>query len=131
MNTKLVQLDADATALEAAKQMRDRDVGNVLVIHEGGLRGIVTDRDLVTRCLADGQGPEKTRLGDLCTEDLVTVQPDASIGDAVRTMTERAVRRLPVMDGERPVGIVSLGDLAVLQDRKSALGEISAARPNN
>jgi CBS domain-containing protein len=130
MSTDLIQLDADAPALEAARLMREHDVGNVLVTRKGSLCGIVTDRDIVVRCIADGKDPENTHLSEFCSQDLVTLKPDAKIEEAVRVMTDRAVRRLPVVDGDRPVGIVSLGDLAVKRDRKSALGEISSAKAN-
>lgn len=131
MNTDLVTLDAETPALEGAKQMRDRDVGNVLVTRGGELCGIVTDRDLVVRCVADGKSPETTKLGEFCTGELVTVKNDAAVGEAVKLMADRAIRRVPVVESGKPVGIVSLGDLAVHQDRQSALGEISAAKPNN
>ena len=130
MSKNPLTLDAELSAIDAAKNMRDRDIGNVLVTRNDELCGIVTDRDLVVRCMADGQDPKATRLGQLCSKELVTVSQDSSVGDAIRKMTDKAVRRVPVVDGKKPVGIVSLGDLAQSEDRKSALGEISAAQPN-
>lgn len=129
MKTNLTQLDAGATALDAARCMRDADIGDVLVTENGKLRGIVTDRDLVVRCLAE-QGSTDIKVGELCSTDLVTLTPDDEIDKAVRLMSEKAIRRLPVVDGEKAVGIVSLGDLAVARDRESALGQISAASPD-
>jgi signal-transduction protein with cAMP-binding, CBS, and nucleotidyltransferase domain len=131
MNTELVELDAEISAVDGAKQMRDRGIGNVLVTEKDELRGIVTDRDLVVRCLADGQDPKTTRLGQLCSLDLVTLPEDSTVGDAVKMMSERGVRRVPVVKGKKAVGIVSLGDLALSQDKNSALGQISAAQPNS
>jgi CBS domain-containing protein len=130
MSTELIRLDEDVPAREAAKLMREHDVGNVLVTRKGRLCGIVTDRDIVVRCIADGKDPEKTQLSEFCSEDLLTLKPDSKVGEAIRVMTEHAVRRVPVVDGDHPVGIVTLGDLAVSWDRKSALGEISSAKPN-
>lgn len=132
MNTNLTQLDADTTVVEAARCMRDEDIGDVLVTEQGQLRGIVTDRDLVVRCLAEkGTGDlGDITVGELCSTNLITVSPNDDVDDAVKLMSENAVRRLPVVDGQQPVGIVSLGDLAVAKDRESALGQISATPPN-
>jgi len=130
MTKELISLDAGVPALEAAKSMRDNDVGAVLVTRNGQLSGIVTDRDLVVRCLADGQEAKSVELGQLCTKEPLTLGKDSSIADAVKLMSSKAVRRVPVLDGNKPVGIVSLGDLAIVQDRDSALGKISAAHPN-
>ena len=129
MNTNLQQLDANATALDAARCMRDADIGDVLVTENGKLRGIVTDRDLVVRCLAE-QGKADVKVGQLCTSELVTVSPDDELDKAVQLMSEKAIRRLPVVEGDKAVGIVSLGDLAGARDRESALGRISAASPD-
>jgi CBS domain-containing protein len=131
MTADPIVLDADATVAEAARCMRDRDVGDVLVRSEGRLCGIVTDRDLVVRCLADeGADPRRQPLAELCTQDLLTLPPDADVEEAVQLMQENAIRRIPIVDGEQPVGIVSLGDVAIARDRRSCLGEISAAPPN-
>lgn len=130
MTRKLVMLEADRSAVDAARSMRDHDVGDVLVTEGGELRGIVTDRDLVVRCLAQNEDGDTCDIGRLCTGELVTVNEDATVGEAVKLMIDRAVRRLPVLAGRKAVGIVTLGDLAVEQDRESALGRISAAPPN-
>jgi CBS domain-containing protein len=132
MTGEPIALDAGATVAEAAVQMKDFDVGDVLVTRNGKLCGIVTDRDLVVRCLAERDGDLRGHaIGEFCTEELVTLDPDADVSEAVRLMQERAVRRLPVVQDGQPVGILSLGDLAIERDRRSALGEISAAPPNN
>ena len=132
MTQELVVLDADSTAGEAARQMAEHQVGDVLVQDEGMLVGIVTDRDLALRALADERegDPRGRRLRDCYSRDLVTVSADASIEDVSRLMSERAVRRIPIMDGDEVVGIVSLGDLAVEREPESALGQISAAPPD-
>lgn len=129
MHTDLTQLDSNATVVEAARCMRDEDIGDVLVTDDGRLRGIVTDRDLVVRCMAE-QASADAKIGELCTGDLVTISPDDEIDEAVRLMSDHAIRRLPVVEGDRAVGILSLGDLAIERDRKSVLGRISAASPN-
>ncbi|MFJ9671530.1 CBS domain-containing protein [Streptomyces sp. NPDC101221] len=114
-----------------ARLMRDRDLGAVLVTEGDRLRGLVTDRDLVVRSLAEGGDPERTTVAGACSDDLVTVRSDEELSHAVELMREHAVRRVPVVDDDgHAVGIVSLGDLAVERDPESALGDISAARPN-
>jgi CBS domain-containing protein len=131
MTTDLVSCPSSASMSDAARSMRDRDIGDVLVVDEGAVRGIVTDRDLVVRGLA-GEGDVATaKLGDLCSANLTTVAPDASVEEAASIMRDHALRRLPVVEDGTAVGIVSLGDLAVTSDPASALGGISSARPTN
>jgi CBS domain-containing protein len=131
MSKDVVVLAATASAHDAARAMRDHDIGSVVVERDHHICGIVTDRDLVVRALAENDGPEQ-QLGRFCSQELVSIGPDQKIGDAVRLMEDRAVRRIPVLDdGGQAVGIVSLGDLAQQRDPQSALGRISAAPPNN
>ena len=122
-------LDAETSVKDAAKLMRDEDIGAVVV---GGdeLRGIVTDRDIVVRAIAAGKAPRTAKLGDICSDDVVTVKPDDPVDDAVQLMRARALRRVLVAENGRPVGIVSMGDLAIDRDRESVLADVSAARPN-
>jgi CBS domain-containing protein len=106
-----------------ARIMREEDTGVVPVVESGDkLVGIVTDRDLVIRALAEGQGPEATVKAFL-TAELVVATPDMSTREAERLMAEHQVRRLPVVDGDRLVGIVSLGDLAVKEGKDSRVGD--------
>jgi CBS domain-containing protein len=116
---------------EAARAMRDESIGDVLVCDDTQrLVGIVTDRDLVVRGLANGD-IEGLTLADVCSNELTTVSVDTPASEVVRLMTDRAVRRVPVVEGNgRPVGIVSLGDLAAQLDEESALGQISSAPPD-
>jgi CBS domain-containing protein len=116
--------------ITVARTMRDEDIGNVLVMDGDVLQGVVTDRDLVVRGLAGGLDPRETKIGGLCSNVTATVGPDDDLDKAVDMMRERAIRRLPVMDNGRPVGIVSIGDLALEKDPRSALAHISAAEPN-
>ena len=130
MSTDLATCPETATIADAARIMRDRNIGDVLVTRDGGqLVGIVTDRDLVVRCLADGATAHEP-IGHACSTDIASVSTECSIDDAVRLMTERSLRRLPVVDNGRAVGIVTLGDLAIERDPHSALGSISAAASN-
>ncbi|GAA2132390.1 MULTISPECIES: CBS domain-containing protein [Actinomadura] len=126
-------LPLDATLYEAARVMRDEGIGDVLVTYAGQLCGMVTDRDIVVRAVAESRDTSLTPLGDVCTAELCTVHPEDDTETVARLMVERAIRRLPVVDGgRRPVGIVSIGDLAVANGQKdSPLPEISKAPPNN
>ena len=115
----------------AARKMRDAAVGDVIVVEEGAIVGILTDRDIVTRLVAAGQDPTRYRVRDICSsEDLAMLAPEDSLSDAVALIRERAVRRLPVVVGGRPVGVVSLGDLALVRDPSSALADVISAMPN-
>ncbi|MFC9636695.1 CBS domain-containing protein [Streptomyces mirabilis] len=130
MTSDLVTVEPQASVSAVARAMRDEGVGAVLVTEDGHLRCLVSDRDLVVRAFAEGMDPDDTTVMQAASEDLVTVTPDDSLDRAVRLMREHAVRRLPVVEGDRPVGILALGDLAIERDETSALGDISAARPN-
>jgi CBS domain-containing protein len=123
-------VDADDTAVDAAREMRDGDFGSVLVLRDGRVEGIVTDRDIAVRVVAEGLDPSSTKVADVCSTGVATVQPDQSIDEAVRVMREQDVRRLPVVEDGRPVGILSLGDLAVERDPESVLADISASSPD-
>ncbi|MFF9219146.1 CBS domain-containing protein [Streptomyces viridosporus] len=125
-----VSVGPHTSVAEVARIMRDRDLGAVLVTDGDRLRGLVTDRDLVVRSVFRGGDPEETTVAGACSEDLVTVGPDDDLDRVARLMREHAVRRVPVVDGGHPVGIVALGDLAMERDPQSALGDISVARPN-
>jgi CBS domain-containing protein len=126
-----VTVEPQTSVTDVARMMRDEDIGAVLVAEGERLRGLVSDRDLVVRAMAEGGDPNRTTVADACSDDLVTVTPDDDVGRAVEVMREHSVRRLPVVDeGQHAVGIVSIGDLAIERDPESALGDISAARPN-
>ncbi|HTJ45719.1 MAG TPA: CBS domain-containing protein [Kofleriaceae bacterium] len=119
------------TVREAAVIMKERDIGDVLVVDEDGrLCGIVTDRDIVVRGLAEGRDLDETPIGDLCSGKTITLALDADFADAVAIMREHAIRRVPIVENGEPIGIVSIGDLAREGDPRSALAEISAAPPN-
>jgi CBS domain-containing protein len=125
-------VDVKGTARDAATLMRDRDIGDVIVRDGDQVCGIVTDRDVVVRVVAEGRDASTVDIGEFCTRDVITLTPDDSVEDAIKQMSDRAIRRLPVVDNDgRAVGIVSLGDLAVERDRESVLGQISAAPPDD
>jgi CBS domain-containing protein len=123
-------VDARTTVEAAAQVMRENDIGDVLVTQEGRLVGILTDRDIVVRAIAGQRHPAATFAGECCSTEVQVVKAEDSTNRAAELMRERALRRLPVVDDGQVVGIVSIGDLAVAEDPKSALADISAAAPN-
>lgn len=130
MTSDLCVLDATNTLTDAARAMRDRDIGDVLVRVGGGL-GIVTDRDIVVRAVAENRSMDDTKLDEIATTEVQSVAPGDDLDDVVSTMRQHDIRRVPVCEGDEPVGILSMGDLAVMRDEDSALADISAAAPNN
>ncbi|MFF5019747.1 CBS domain-containing protein [Streptomyces sp. NPDC001165] len=130
MTTDLVTVAPLTSVIDVAQLMRSKDVGDVLVVDEGHLRGVVTDRDLVVRVMAEGGTIGDRTVANVCSEDLITVAPDDDVDQVIALMRDRAVRRVPVVEGDHAVGIVSLGDLAIDRDPGSVLGGISGARPN-
>ena len=130
MTSNPIVYPATATLAEAARGMREFDIGDVLVDLEGKV-GIVTDRDIVVRAVAEGLAPDAVCLGDICSEVLVKLAPSDTIEKAGQLMREYALRRVPVCDDGRAVGIVTLGDLAIERDGQSVLAAISASPPND
>jgi CBS domain-containing protein len=103
----------DDTLVDAARKMRDLGVGALPVCGEDNrLKGMLTDRDIVIGCIAEGGDPASTTAGSLVSGKPVTIGADDSVEEALRTMAEHAVRRLPVIDGHDLVGIVSQADIA-------------------
>lgn len=122
----------DASLKEVAEIMRDQAVGAVPVVGDDERPiGLITDRDIVLRVVADGGDPASTTAGDAASGSPVTVSGDDEALDAVRQIRAANVRRVLVVDDDRLTGIISLGDLAAVLDDGSALGEISATPPNN
>jgi CBS domain-containing protein len=121
---------ASESVSAAAKAMKERGIGTVLVLSGGRLAGLVTDRDIAIRVLAENRDPLTTRLDDICSSELAVLSPDDAVETATRIVRDRAVRRLPVMADGTPVGVVSIGDLALDKDEGSALSQISAFGPN-
>jgi CBS domain-containing protein len=117
--------------IQAARLMREADTGALIVVDNNEVRGILTDRDIVVRALADGKDATQTTAGDIATTSTVTVTPDQSASEAAQLMRDNDIRRLVVLHDGRPAGIVSIGDLAIELDEDSALADLSAAPPNN
>ncbi|HUP76046.1 MAG TPA: CBS domain-containing protein [Acidimicrobiales bacterium] len=131
MTTNPIVYPASATIAEAAQGMREFDIGDVLVEVDGTVRGIVTDRDIVIRAVADSCAPDAVTVGEICSEVVVTLAPSDSVDRATQLMRDHALRRVPVIEDGTAIGIVTLGDLAIVRDGRSALAAISASPPND
>ena len=121
-----------ASLAEVAKIMRDADVGALVVTESDVVTGIVTDRDIVVRAIAEGVNPAEATVADVVEDrELKTVAPDQGVDDVISLMRDEKVRRVPVVEDGRAVGIVSLGDLALDREPRSALAQISKPPANN
>ena len=116
-------IDSDMNAADAAAIMKTENVGSLPVVTGGELVGMVTDRDLVVRVLAERKNPMDVRVGDIATRTTHTVTPDTKLSDARTVMQENKIRRLPVVKGKEIVGILSLGDLAWADASTREVGE--------
>ncbi|MFB6173923.1 MAG: CBS domain-containing protein [Halobacteriales archaeon] len=110
----VVTVEDDATLVDAAATMRDDGVGSVVVVDGDRPVGILTDRDLAVRVVADGADPATTLVADAMADDLVTVESETGVYELVRLMAEESVRRVPVVEDDTLVGIVSVDDVIVL-----------------
>ncbi len=131
MTPGVVSVRPDASLVEAAQLMRAQDIGGVLVAAGGTVLGVLTDRDITLRAVADGIDPLTVSAQAVCTPHPVAISPDDSVHAAAALMREYAVRRLPVIEDGRPVGMLSLGDLAVALDPASTLARISGMAPDS
>ncbi|GAB7004600.1 CBS domain-containing protein [Nocardioides sp. AN3] len=126
---------ATETLVDVARRMRMLDIGAMPVCGEDGrLQGMITDRDIVVKCVAAGESPADHRAGDLAQGHAITVDADDSVEEALRTMMNADVRRLPVLDRHSLVGMVTLADLAMSlpdDDVSELVGSVSSAAPNN
>ncbi|MFE8990581.1 CBS domain-containing protein [Streptomyces collinus] len=130
MTAGVVAVRPDASLVEAAQLMRTQNIGDVVVAEGQDVIGLLTDRDITVRAVADGADPMTVSARTVCSPHPVTVTPDDLVATAVALMREHAVRRLPVVENGLPVGIVSLGDVAEAEDPASALADISRAEPD-
>ena len=130
MNGPVLSVDAMTPVVEAAQMMRDHNTGDVVVTNEGRLTGILTDRDVVIRLVAEGIDAS-TAVSEVCTSQPVTVDTQDTIEDAAQLMRDHAVRRLPVCENDGVVGFISLGDLSQVTASEETLQAVSSAAPDN
>jgi CBS domain-containing protein len=110
--------EPSTSVMEAARMMASQDVGPLPVVENGRLVGVVTDRDLVLRVLAEGRDPTATTVGEVASTDIVSVAPETMLDEALGLLARHQVRRLPVVEGERLVGIVAQADVARQGDER-------------
>ncbi|MBO4896910.1 MAG: CBS domain-containing protein [Clostridia bacterium] len=130
MTDPAIVLSADTSVMEAAAVMRENNIGSVPVVDSNGsICGIVTDRDIVIRSIAEGLNTKKTKVLDIMSQNVSSVPPDAEINDAFDIMSRDKVRRIPIVEHGKVLGVVSLGDIALCRDYQiecaNALCEIS------
>jgi CBS domain-containing protein len=124
MTSKLCAIDTEKSVAHAAKMLRDEDVGLAPIVEGDRLIGTLTDRDIAIRVVAEGRDPESTMVREVASTDLVTVDPQQDLGEALRLMAEHQVRRLPVVEDDgRLVGIVAQADIARQRD-DATTGEV-------
>jgi CBS domain-containing protein len=123
MTTELVAVPPSSSITDAARLMRDANIGNVLSMDQDRLVGILTDRDICIRVVADGRDTNASMVGDFMTRELFTGMPDWDVEDAADVMGEEQIRRLPIMEDGRLVGIISLGDIAVQPEEEDVASE--------
>ena len=128
--TDIFSIAPEATVAEAVDLMADKGVGSLLVMQDGALRGIVTERDYARKVVAGGLSSETARVRDIMTVDVFTTVVDQNIDECMMLMTEKRIRHLPVVDGDRVLGIISIGDLlkAIISDNQRALGALDKPR---
>src|SRR6188472_4525906 len=112
MTSNPTSCSSQDSVADAAKAMSREDVGPIPVVDGERLVGLLTDRDIVVRVVAEGRDPHSTTVGDVASSDLATVSPDEDLDRALQLLAERQVRRLPVVEGDRLVGIVAQADIA-------------------
>ncbi len=124
MSRRIIAISPEETVAVAARLLSQHNIGALPVCsRDGRLRGMVTDRDIVVRCVAAGDDPERTRVAEIMTRRVLAAEPDRSVDEAARLMAREQVRRLPVQERGRLVGMVSLGDVAVRPDYTMEAGE--------
>ena len=115
-----------ASVVEAAQLMRDEHIGSLPITDDEELVGMITDRDITTRVVAEAADPKMTSVGDVVSRDLISIEPDEDLEEAVQLMASHQVRRLPVVENGRLVGIVAQADIALRENEKET-GELVEA----
>jgi CBS domain-containing protein len=116
MTTDVATATPETTLEDIATMMRDEDTGAIPVLDDDELVGIITDRDIVIRCIAEGKDPVETTVEDVLTEGIETIEPESEIEEARDLMSRRQIRRLPVVEDGALIGMLSIGDIAVKSD---------------
>ena len=119
-NGDVLQIDADATVFDAITKMVAANVGSLLVADEGDIVGIITERDYLRRVTLEGRTEKETAVREIMTSPLYIATPDTPIDECMALMTDRRIRHVPVVDGGRVVGVISIGDLVKFISKQQA-----------
>ena len=128
MVKEVVTIEDDVTAKEAADVMNKFEIGCLIAIRKGKAMGILTERDILKRIVADGKNATKTKVRDVMTSPLVVAEPSMDLAEAVKLMFQMKIKKLPVVDGKRLVGLVSLTDIARFQPQVISILKHLAAK---
>ncbi|MGI6685322.1 MAG: CBS domain-containing protein [Bacillota bacterium] len=113
MTEDVITVSQDTGIQNVARLMKENDIGTVLVVEDRNVLGLITDRDIVIRAIAEGKNPTSTRARDVMSTDIILVTPDTDAHEAAEIMAEHQIKRLPVVENDKLMGIVALGDLAI------------------
>lgn len=123
MSNDIVSLRSEDSIEKAAQLMKQHDIGSIPVCSGNQVVGIVTDRDITLRCVAAGQSSQQQKVGDVMTSDPVLGKPDMDVCDAARIMSEKQIRRLPIVEAGSLVGMLALGDISVEPSEQTSAGQ--------
>ncbi|WP_420150335.1 CBS domain-containing protein [Spirosoma sp.] len=124
----LYSVSSSQTVLDALKLMAEKNIGAVLVIDEGALTGIFSERDYARKVILKDRHSDDTRIADVMTASVITIAPDQSIDDCMMIMSDKHIRHLPVMDEEKLIGIISINDVvsAIIRDQKTRIDSLES-----
>lgn len=132
MSNPVIRINPDESVAVAARTLAHYNIGILPVCSaDGRLQGLVTDRDLVTRCIASGKSPQQTKVREVMTGNVIAAPPDMEIGTAASMMGKKQIRRLPVVENGKLCGMVSLGDVAAREETVYDAGDALAEICNN
>lgn len=112
MTTRIISVSSNSTVKDAALLMNKNNIGSVPVVDSGSVRGMLTDRDIVLRCVAESKDAGNLKVADICSQGAISVKPDETVSNAMHLMSSEQVRRLPVVDNGKLIGMLSFADIA-------------------
>ncbi len=123
---EIISIVGDASVLDAIRMMAERSVGSLLVMDDGELKGIVTERDYARKVIIKGRSSKSTQVREIMTTDVFTAAPDQTVNECMTTMTERRIRHLPVIEDGKLAGLISIGDLvqAIISDQQEEIQQL-------
>jgi CBS domain-containing protein len=116
----VIRIDVDASVLEAVRQMVEANIGSLLVMKDGEISGIVTERDYLRRVALEGPADDEVTVGEIMSSPLIVVTPETSIDECMALMTDRRIRHVPVVEGSEVIGIVSIGDVVKFKSKQQS-----------